>query len=151
MGGGWRLPNVIVKIDGLVARLVFRETSTRAQLPEPLTYHRAIVRHLQALEPKLWTWFASARKDNAEADAVRLDLLKSTYRLEQESQPELYEIVNRVRRCMQLNCVVTLYQAQPSNALDASLAYLPGEAHICSGWASGEHAFPSRSASSAGP
>lgn len=78
----------------------------------------------------MWKWFASARKRNEEADAVRLDLLKSTYRLEQESQPDLYKIVNGVRERMQLNCHVTLYQAQTSNALNAALAYLPGEAHI---------------------
>jgi Zn-dependent protease with chaperone function len=99
-------------------------------IPTPLPYHRSIVAHLQTEEPGLWKWFASAARRIDEADAVRLDLLKSTYRLEQESQPKLYQIAHGVREGMQLNCNITIYQAQTGNALNAGLAYIPGEAHI---------------------
>lgn len=109
---------------------VCRDRQDMSQIPSPLPYHRAIVAHLQTQEPGLWSWFASARKRNQEADAVRLELLKSTYRLEQESQPKLYQMVHGVRERMQLNCQVTLYQAQTGHALNAALAYVPGEAHI---------------------
>jgi len=98
--------------------------------PVPTAYHRAIVAHLQASEPGLWSWFASTRKRLEEADAVRLDLLKSTYRVEPQAQPNLYDLANAVRECLGLDCNVTLYQAQTGNALNAALAYLPGEAHV---------------------
>jgi hypothetical protein len=98
--------------------------------PGPLPYHRAIAAHLKAAEPGLWEWFASSRKRDAEVEAVRLDLLKSTYRLEPQSQPKLYEFANGVREHMQLGCSVTLYQAQTGSELNAALAYLPGEAHV---------------------
>jgi Zn-dependent protease with chaperone function len=98
--------------------------------PVPTPYHHAIVAHLQAAEPGLWSWFASTRKRLEEADAVRLDLLKTTYRLEPQAQPKLYDLANAVRERLGLGCAVTLYQAQTGIALNAALAYLPGEAHV---------------------
>lgn len=98
--------------------------------PTPLPYHWAIVSHLQNTEPGLWNWFSSTRKRLEEADAVRLDLLKSTYRLESQTQPKLYDLANAVRERIGLVCSLTLYQAQTGNGLNAALAYLPGEAHV---------------------
>lgn len=98
--------------------------------PVPLPYHRAMVAHLQAAEPGLWHWFSSSGKRFEEADAVRLDLLKSTYRLEPQAQPKLYDLANMVRERIGLTCNVTLYQAQTGTAFNAALAYLPGEAHV---------------------
>jgi Zn-dependent protease with chaperone function len=99
-------------------------------VPGPLPYHRAVVEYLQTQEPGLWKWFASTRKRDEEAEAVRLDLLKSTYRLERSTQPKLYELADTVRDLINLSCSVTLYQAQSGAALNAALAYLRNEAHI---------------------
>lgn len=99
-------------------------------IPSPLPYHRAIVEHLRQSEPGLWRWFSSTRQRETEAEATRLELLKSTYRLEPESQPKLYELVGIVQERMQLTCRVTLYQSQVVSGLNAALASLPGEAHI---------------------
>jgi Zn-dependent protease with chaperone function len=98
--------------------------------PEPMAYHRAMVTHLQSAEPGLWQWFASSRKRLEEAEAIRLNLLKSTYRLEPQAQPKLYELANSARERMGLGCNLTLYQAQTANAMNASLAFVPGEAHV---------------------
>jgi Zn-dependent protease with chaperone function len=98
--------------------------------PGPLPYHRAIVEHLRASEPELWKWFASSRQRATGLDAVRLDLLKSTYRLDLATQPKLHELVENVRERMQLSCSITLYQSQSGSDLNASLAYIPSEAHI---------------------
>ena len=91
--------------------------------PAPMPYHRAIVAHLQTAEPDLWRWFSSSRKRLEEADAVRLDLLKSTYRLEPQAQPKLYGLADAVRERMGLTCNVTLYQAQTGTALNASISF----------------------------
>jgi Zn-dependent protease with chaperone function len=98
--------------------------------PSPMLYHRAMVEHLQVGEPGLWNWFASTRKRGGEAEAVRLDLLKTNYRLEPALQSRLYELANDLRQGMGLDCQLTLYQAQTGNTLNAALAYLPGEAHL---------------------
>jgi Zn-dependent protease with chaperone function len=99
-------------------------------IPDALPYHCAIVNYLKTEEPGLWQWFASTRKRAEDAEAVRLDLLKSTYRLEPQARPKLHEMVGEVRDRMRLTCSVTLYQAQTGSALNAALAYLPGEAHV---------------------
>jgi Zn-dependent protease with chaperone function len=98
--------------------------------PEPLPFHRAIVEHFRSEEPALWNWFAASRATAQQSDAVRLDLLKTTYRIESTDQTTLYELAGAARDKMQLNCQVTLYQAQAGHALNVALAYLPGEAHI---------------------
>lgn len=98
--------------------------------PEPLPYHRAMVQYLRGQEPELWAWFTSTRQRDKEAEAVRLDLLKSTYRLEPEVQPQLHESLREVRAVMGIEAPITLYQAQAGPALNAAVAYLPGEAHI---------------------
>ncbi|HXD88098.1 MAG TPA: M48 family metalloprotease [Urbifossiella sp.] len=98
--------------------------------PRPLPYHRAIVEHLQSAEPGLWNWFASTHQRAREADSIRLDLLKSTYRLDPPSQPRIHELAEDIRERMHLSCSVTLYQSQSGSELNAALAYLPSEAHI---------------------
>jgi|SRR6516164_2958512 hypothetical protein len=69
----------------------------KTQRPAPMPYHCAMVKLLQTTEPGLWSWFSSTRKRLEEADAVRLDLLKSTYRLERQAQPKLYDLATSVR------------------------------------------------------
>ena len=98
--------------------------------PSPLPYHRAMVEHLRSSEPALWKWFATSPQRTTEADAIRLDLLKSTYRLDPASQPRLHELAESVRERMQLSCDIKLYQSQSGSEMNAALAYLPSEAHI---------------------
>jgi Zn-dependent protease with chaperone function len=108
-------------------------TGQESQRPLPTPYHDRMVEHLRAAEPGLWNWFSSTQKRLGEADAVRLDLLKSTYRLEPQAQSKLYDLANEVRDRIGLTCGITVYQAQTAVALNASLAYLPGEAHVVLG------------------
>jgi Zn-dependent protease with chaperone function len=105
-------------------------TTPQIQRPLPTPYHIRMADHLRAAEPGLWGWFSSSQKRQEEADVVRLDLLKSTYRLEPQAQSRLYVMANGVRDLLGLTCNVTLYQAQTAVALNAALAYLPGEAHV---------------------
>lgn len=96
----------------------------------PLPYHEAMRDYLQAEEPDVWHWYASNRVRDEQAEAVRFELLKSTYRVERETQPEIYATAEDVARKLGLDIPVTLYQSQNPEGLNASLAYVPGEAHI---------------------
>ncbi|MGE3803119.1 MAG: hydrolase [Gemmataceae bacterium] len=96
----------------------------------PLAYQRDIVGYLKAEEPALWQWFASTKKRAEHAEAIRLDLLKSTYRLERAAHAPLYHSVDEVLGLFELQTPVTCYQAQQAGGLNASLAYLPGEVHL---------------------
>jgi hypothetical protein len=61
---------------------------------------------------------------------VRLDLLKTTYRLDASSQPRLPALAGEATARLGLDLEVTFYQSQQPGEANASLAYLPGEAHI---------------------
>jgi hypothetical protein len=96
----------------------------------PLPYHLAIREYLLRDEPEVWNWFASHRVRQEQIDAVRFDLLKATYRIDRESKPEWYEAAEQVAADLALDVPVTIYQAQEPVGLNASLAFVPGEAHI---------------------
>ncbi len=97
---------------------------------KPLPYHQAISAYLKEEEPAVWHWYASNKVRDDQAETVRFDLLKSTYRVDRESQPGLYATAEDVAKLLGLNVPITLYQAQSPQGLNASLAYVPGEAHI---------------------
>jgi len=61
---------------------------------------------------------------------VRLELLKSNYRLEREHHMALYAAADDAARALGLDAPLTVYQSQQRGDLNASLAYLPGEAHV---------------------
>ena len=97
---------------------------------EPLPYHSEIVAHLQSEERELWNWFSSHRMQSEYADSVRLELLKTTYRIEPSAAPRLHELAHRVSARLGLDGPITFYQSQRSEGLNASLAFLPEETHI---------------------
>ncbi len=78
----------------------------------------------------MWSWFASARFQADYTEERRLELLKSTYRLDPASYPDLHSCVERARERLQLDIPVTIYQAQESSRLNAALYFIPGEGHV---------------------
>ncbi|MEM8681047.1 MAG: M48 family metalloprotease, partial [Planctomycetota bacterium] len=97
---------------------------------DPPSYHALVRDYLRTEEKAIWEWYASNRVQKEHAESVRFDLLKRTYRIERESQPALYDHVDAAVASLGVRAEVTLYQAQHADGLNASLAYLPGEAHI---------------------
>ncbi len=101
-----------------------------AHILEPLPYHVELRDYLKSQERELWNWFASARAQADYTEKLRLDLLKSTYRLDAESHPELYQRVEEAKARLQLDIPVTIYQAQNAPQPNAALYYIPGEGHV---------------------
>jgi len=97
---------------------------------EPTPYHVELRDYLKTHERDLWNWFASARAQADYTGNLRLDLLKSTYRLDAGSHPELFQSVEQTKAGLKLDIPVTLYQARNNPQLNASLFYMPGEGHI---------------------
>jgi len=97
---------------------------------EPLGYQTELVRYLQMREAELWSWFCADRLREQNNAAVRLDLLKATYRIDRDANPVLYGACDEVMASLNLSCPVTFYQSSGGSAMNASLAYMPGEAHI---------------------
>ena len=74
------------------------ESQSTNSLPgvQPLPYQLALRDYLKTEEPEVWEWFASSRSRSEQAEAVRFELLKSTYRIERETQPAMYEAAEAV-------------------------------------------------------
>ncbi len=96
----------------------------------PLPYHRDLQAFLETHEPDLWKWHASDESKDEHADATRLQLLKSAYRMDREAHGGLYRLADEARAALNLEVSVTLYQAQDAEGMNALLMFLPGEAHI---------------------
>ncbi len=96
----------------------------------PLAYHVELRDYLKSRERELWNWFASARAQADYTENLRLDLLKSTYRLDADSHPELYQSVAAAKARLNLDIPVTVYQAQNTPQLNAALYFMPGEGHV---------------------
>jgi Zn-dependent protease with chaperone function len=107
-------------------------SAENAGTPElkPLPYHEAMCAYLKEEEPDVWHWYASHKVRDEQAEAVRFELLKSAYRVEREAQTEIYARADDVARKLGLDVPLTIYQAQNPQGLNASLAYVPGEAHV---------------------
>lgn len=97
---------------------------------QPLPYHLAIRDFLKSEEADVWNWYTSNRVRQQQAESVRFELLKSTYRIDPGDAAELYEAVQQVAGRLGLAVPVTIYQSQNPRGLNASLAYVPREAHI---------------------
>jgi predicted SprT family Zn-dependent metalloprotease len=97
---------------------------------EPLSYHVELRDYLKSRERDLWNWFASARAQADYTENLRLELLKSTYRLDAQTHPELHQSVEEAKSRLGLDIPVTLYQAQNSPQPNAALYFMPGEGHV---------------------
>ncbi len=97
---------------------------------EPLSYHHEVVAALRREEPELWAWFASDEVEEAFAERVRLDLLKSTVRLERSGHGALHEAADAAKEAFDLDVRVSFYQAAAGVEINAGLCHLPGEAHV---------------------
>src|ERR1700677_2010657 len=97
---------------------------------DPTGYHRNIVHFLKAEEGELWNWFASSLTKPGYGDAVRLDLLKTTYRIDPNTQPRLGAIAEEAIGRYGWNAPVTFYQSQVAGGMNAALVYVPEEIHV---------------------
>jgi predicted SprT family Zn-dependent metalloprotease len=97
---------------------------------EPLMYHIELRDYLKSEERELWNWFSSAQAKADYSENLSVELLKSTYRLDADGHPELYQSLNEAKARLRLDIPVTLYQAQNSQQLNAALYYIPGQGHI---------------------
>ena len=96
----------------------------------PPKYLLAVRDYLRTHEPEMWSWFASGEARAEYVKATRLDLLKSTYRLDEAAHPEVHHEAAAAAERLGLDCPVFLYQSQESTALNAMQFHVPGEAHV---------------------
>lgn len=95
-----------------------------------MPYHSQVCEYLKTAEAEVWQWYASNRFRDDQSAATRFDLLKTCYRLDRDSAKDVYKTVDALAEKLSLSAPVTVYQSQHPQAINASLAYLPNEAHI---------------------
>jgi hypothetical protein len=96
---------------------------------QPFDYQIQLCNHLKGVE-KTWNWFSSVKVKDDQLEEFKSNLLKNTYRLDKENNPEIYEKVEIAKDKLGLDLEITVYQAQNTVDLNAGISYLHGEAHI---------------------
>lgn len=100
----------------------------------PLPYHLRLRDFLKGNHREVWDWFSSSETESDYSDAVQLELLKSTYRLDPVDHATIYLVVNEVKEKLQLSVPVTLYQRQDGGGPgQATLYFTPGHGHVVFG------------------
>lgn len=97
---------------------------------EPLAYHLKVHSHFFQ-QPKTWEFFSSARNKNEQLLNFRTELLKNTYKFDPAAEPGLYSKIESAKDKLGLDHLpVTVYQAQYTDELNASIAFVENQAHI---------------------
>ena len=96
----------------------------------PLRYHRQMRDLLKSEHSEVWQWFSSVTVKDEHDQQMELALLKSTYRMEREAHPSLYDISDSVCTALEIQAPVTLYQSQSASPCSAALYFTPEHAHV---------------------
>ena len=97
---------------------------TRSRL-RPTRYHREVAGIMRRLEPELLAGVGQAQVDAA---ALHAELIRSAYRLEPQSHPELAAALARAGEPFGVAVPVSVYQLEGAADANASLLHLPDEA-----------------------
>jgi hypothetical protein len=95
-----------------------------------LSYHQKVKDHFKQ-QAKTWDYFAIAKNKEDQLQQFKTELLKNTYKFDPATEHFIYDKVNIAKQKLDLqNLPVTVYQAQYTDELNASIVYLNNEAHI---------------------
>src|SRR3989338_6391950 len=96
----------------------------------PLPYHVKVRDHFKQ-QTKTCDFFASAKTKADQLQEFKTELLKNTYKFDPASDRKIYDKVDLAKEKLQLSDLpVTVYQAQYTDELNASIVFLEKEAHI---------------------
>jgi hypothetical protein len=95
----------------------------------PFVYHQKIAAHLKR-HSALWKFFATDAVKAEDFKQFTTELLKNTYRLSPEAEPEVYAAVDKAKAVLNISHTITVYQLLESTDLNAFVYVLPDEGHI---------------------
>jgi hypothetical protein len=96
----------------------------------PLPYHQKVKDHFKQ-QPKTWEYFSITQNKEEQLQQFKTELLKNTYKFDPATDKLIYDKLTIAKEKLGLqNLPVTVYQAQYSDELNASIVYLHNEAHI---------------------
>ena len=95
-----------------------------------MAYHQKVKDHFKQ-QPKTWAYFAVAKNKEDQLQQYKTELLKNSYKFDPSIEHFIYDKVNIAKEKLALQDLpVTVYQAQYTDELNASIVYLDKEAHI---------------------
>lgn len=95
-----------------------------------LPYHLKVRDHFKQ-QKKTWDFFALSANKSEQLSKYKTELLKNTYKFDEASDSRIYDKVREAKEKLGLeNLKVTVYQAQYTDELNASVLYLETEALI---------------------
>lgn len=95
-----------------------------------LQYHQKVKDHFKG-QTKTWDYFSVAKNKEGQLQQFKTELLKNTYKFDPASESFIYDKIAIAKEKLGLqNLPVTVYQAQYTDELNASIVYLHNEAHI---------------------
>jgi len=82
-------------------------------------------------QSKTWDYFAIAKNKEDQLQQFKTELLKNTYKFDPSIENFIYDKVTLAKEKLELQHLpVTVYQAQYTDELNASIVYINNEAHI---------------------
>ncbi len=96
---------------------------------QPLPYHTALADYLKLHEPEVWRWESGRDMQQEQREALRLELLRDSYRIAAEAHPDVHACLQKAMEALDIHASVTLYQSSAVES-NASLVFVPGEIHI---------------------
>lgn len=95
-----------------------------------LAYHQKVKEHFKQ-QPKTWDYFTVTKNKEEQLLQFKTELLKNSYKFNPESEAFIYNKIEAAKEKLGLqNLQTTVYQAQYTDELNASIIYLHNEAHI---------------------
>jgi hypothetical protein len=96
----------------------------------PLPYHQKVKEHFRQ-QTKTWDYFTVSKNKEEQLTQFKTELLKNTYKFDINTDQFIYDKINVAKEVLGLQQLpVTVYQAQYTDELNASIVYLNSEAHI---------------------
>lgn len=94
-----------------------------------LPYHEQATRYFQQ-QNAVWSFFSNHRHKEEQLKDFKTDLLKNTYKFDVATEIALYEKVEFAKEKLGLSLPVTVYQAQHTEEVNASIIFINNEVHI---------------------
>jgi hypothetical protein len=96
----------------------------------PLSYHQKVKQHFKS-QTKTWDYFSKTKNKEEQLQQFKTELLKNTYKFDPIADNFIYDKITVAKEKLDLQTLpVTVYQAQYTDELNASIVYIEKEAHI---------------------
>ena len=95
----------------------------------PLRYHQQILDYFKMAEKEALEWYQSSDSQSSYSDSIRLELLKSSYRLNEQDHPAYYAMSREILEQLELEVEPTLFQADAEHD-NAALFFTPDAVNI---------------------